>query len=129
MKLQVVIPSQFSAPGIVDDHDCAELGSLDDGLSLAAILNSPHQEVVDRALVVIVAAPEECVSVKQEPHSVLRHRPSENLLSHGLGNQHDLEKKTQLRKEIELIEVDEAGAVDRAGGSELQISFAALARE
>jgi hypothetical protein len=82
MKTQIVAFGQFPAPGIVDYHLRAELGSLHNSLYFAAIPDplpsTLCEEKIDRARLVPVAALNESIAARgRSPDFVSKHVTSE----------------------------------------------------
>ena len=93
MVFQVVLRSQFPAPGIVDDHCRSKLGSLHNGPHFAAILHplpsSFRQQEINSALFIAIAALEKSVSLEEELQAVLCRPVFEEFPSNGFWYQHN----------------------------------------
>jgi hypothetical protein len=117
MELQIVAGGEFPAPRVVDNHRCAELGSLHDCLNLAAIPralpSSLREEEIDSALFVTIATLKKSIGIKEEVQAIFGRPAFKELITHSFWHEHDRKEKTQLRQEIQLIESNDTLAVDR----------------
>jgi len=120
MNLQGVALSQIPAPRIVDDYSRSKLGGLYYRLNLASILrahpSSFRQKEINCALFVAVATLEKRVVVEERLQAILGHPALEELIAHCFWHQNIRKQKTQPWKKIQMIESDNARAIDRTAG-------------
>src|SRR5579864_690546 len=117
MVIQFIAGRKFATPFVVHDDHSPNFSSLNDCLRFTAVFRSLpdsfHEKNIDGSLIVIVAALNKAIGLKEELHSVLGGLLPEKFVSYSFWEQNSGKQKTELGQEAEKVQSNDARGIYR----------------